>query len=131
MPYEGPSLANQISRKLGLFDRKLEESHSTHCSYASICMMRYKAAMFKSSIFHVNKINMCQNNNHTEEITDQETTLKPTQWNPPRRYTEAVRRVVGTGDRDVCGSLESPRPLHHSKSTLVRGSRWDYTPLPF
>ena len=27
-PYEGPILANQISRKVGLFARKLEVSHS-------------------------------------------------------------------------------------------------------
>ena len=26
--YEGPDLANQINRKLGAFDRKLEGSHS-------------------------------------------------------------------------------------------------------
>ena len=27
MPYEGPKAANQIDRKLGVFDRKLEGSH--------------------------------------------------------------------------------------------------------
>ena len=27
MPYDGPSLANQKSRKLGVFDRKLEGSY--------------------------------------------------------------------------------------------------------
>ena len=30
-PYEGPNLANRISRKLGVFDRKLEGSHSVFC----------------------------------------------------------------------------------------------------
>ena len=31
-PYEGLSLANQISRKLGIFERKLEGNHSIfHC----------------------------------------------------------------------------------------------------
>ena len=29
-PYEGPSLADQNSRKLGVFNRKLEGSHSIY-----------------------------------------------------------------------------------------------------
>ena len=35
-PYEGLNLANQISRKLGVFDRKLEENHSTFHCYSDI-----------------------------------------------------------------------------------------------
>ena len=27
--------------------------------------------------------------------------------------------------------MESPGDVDHRKSTLARGSRWDYTPLPF
>ena len=32
-PYEGLNLANQISQRLGVFDRKLEGSHATFHSY--------------------------------------------------------------------------------------------------
>ena len=35
-PYEGLCLANQINRKLGVFDRKLEGSHCTFYCYSSI-----------------------------------------------------------------------------------------------
>ena len=31
--YEGPSVANHNSRKLGIFGRKLEENHSPFCWY--------------------------------------------------------------------------------------------------
>ena len=33
MPYEGPNSANQINRKLGVFGRKLEGSHSQYYHY--------------------------------------------------------------------------------------------------
>ena len=32
-PYEGSNLASQMSRKLEVFDRKLEGSHSLFCTY--------------------------------------------------------------------------------------------------
>ena len=32
-PYEGSKVANQMSRKLRVFDRKLEGSHSLFCTY--------------------------------------------------------------------------------------------------
>ena len=35
-PYEGLNLANQIIRKLGVFDRKLEGNHSTFHCYSDI-----------------------------------------------------------------------------------------------
>ena len=35
-PYEGLNLANQISRKLGVFDRKLEGNHYTFHCYSDI-----------------------------------------------------------------------------------------------
>ena len=36
-PYEGLNLANQISRKFGVFDRKLEGNHSIFHRYSDIC----------------------------------------------------------------------------------------------
>ena len=36
-PYEGLNLANHISRKLGVFDRKLEGNHSIFHCYSDIC----------------------------------------------------------------------------------------------
>ena len=35
-PYEGLNLPNQISRKLGVFDRKLEGNHSIFHCYSNI-----------------------------------------------------------------------------------------------
>ena len=45
IPSEGPNLTNQISRKLGVFDRKLEGSHSILSYYFN----RYQTKRSKNS----------------------------------------------------------------------------------
>ena len=49
-PYEGLNLANQISRKLGIFDRKLDENHSIFHCYSDI-YIRNKVVILRFSIF--------------------------------------------------------------------------------
>ena len=43
-PYEGPTLANQNSRKLVVFDRKLDGSHSLYAKYFA----KYQRVMMHS-----------------------------------------------------------------------------------
>ena len=40
-------------------------------------------------------------------------------------------REGGWGMRAVVGGGVASQWVDHRKSTLARGSRWDYTPLPF
>ena len=42
-----------------------------------------------------------------------------------------VGQVGGGGPGGAAGALKASHSLDHRKSTLARGSRWDYTPLPF
>ena len=58
-PYDHLRLANQISRKFGVFDRKLEGSHFTFYCYSS--MITNETAMFKFSISYVIKLKRGQN----------------------------------------------------------------------
>ena len=43
--YEGLNLANQMSRKVGVFDRKLEKNHSIFYCYCDI-NIRNKEALY-------------------------------------------------------------------------------------
>ena len=52
-PYESPTLTNQIDRKLGVFDRKLEGSHSISPGYFDTFLrIRNKNGKIKSFSFN-------------------------------------------------------------------------------
>ena len=49
-----------------------------------------------------------------------------------RRPPTSAADSVAQGHADSVGmGLKAGRILDHRKSTLAKGSRWDYTPLPF
>ena len=55
MPYEGPSLPNQNSKKLGVFGRKLRGA-TTHCIVIFINIRENTIIMFKACLIHLYEI---------------------------------------------------------------------------